>query len=168
MDTLRQRAAAEPTNWTVRQRLAEALLEDGDREEGLQELEVVMLGLERSHDLDSARSVADEIIRLNPNSVRHHQKRVEYAFRANDKPRLAEAYLQLADSLFRAGHADKARAVYQRVLELAPDDPRAQAALSCRPLSSRRKAARSDTTSDTLPKICRRNWRAFVAAKIRR
>ncbi|HXB25253.1 MAG TPA: tetratricopeptide repeat protein [Gemmatimonadaceae bacterium] len=130
VDTLRQRAAAEPTNWTVRQRLAEALLEDGDREEGLQELEVVMLGLERSHDLDSARSVADEIIRLNPNSVRHHQKRVEYAFRANDKPRLAEAYLELADSLFRAGHADKARAVYQRVLELAPDDPRAQAALS--------------------------------------
>jgi tetratricopeptide (TPR) repeat protein len=74
--------------------------------------------------------VADEIIRLTPNSVRHHQKRVEYAFRAADKPRLAEAYLELADSLFRAGHADKARAVYQRVLELAPDDPRAQAALS--------------------------------------
>jgi tetratricopeptide (TPR) repeat protein len=130
VDTLRQRAAAEPTNWAVRQRLAEALLEDGDREEGLQELEIVMLGLERSHDLDSARSVADEIIRLNPNSVRHHQKRVEYAFRATDKPRLAEAYLALADALFRAGHADKARAVYQRVLELAPDDPRAQVALS--------------------------------------
>jgi tetratricopeptide (TPR) repeat protein len=130
VDKLRQRAAAEPTNWTVRQRLAEALLEDGNRDEGLQELEVVMLGLERSHDLEGARSVADEIIRLNPNSVRHHQKRVEYAFRAADKPRLAEAYLELADSLFRAGHADKARAVYQRVLELAPDDPRAQAALS--------------------------------------
>jgi tetratricopeptide (TPR) repeat protein len=130
VDTLRQRATAEPTNWAVRQRLAEALLEDGDRDEGLQELEVVMLGLERSHDLDGARSVADEIIRLNPNSVRHHQKRVEYAFRAADKPRLAGAYLALADALFRAGHADKARAVYQRVLELAPDDPRAQAALS--------------------------------------
>ncbi len=130
VDRLRQRATAEPTNWTVRQRLAEALLEDGEREEGLQELEVVMIGLERSHDIEGARSVADEIIRLNPNSVRHHQKRVEYAFRAADKPRLAEAYLHLADALFRAGHADKARAVYQRVLELAPDDPRAQAALS--------------------------------------
>ena len=130
VDTLRERAAAEPTNWMIRQRLAEALLEDGDRDEGLQELEVVMLGLERSHDLDGARSVADEIIRLSPNSVRHHQKRVEYAFRAADKPRLAQVYLELADALFRAGHADKARAVYQRVLELAPDDPRAQVALS--------------------------------------
>jgi tetratricopeptide (TPR) repeat protein len=130
VDTLRQRVAAEPTNWVARQRFAEALLEDGRRDEGLQELEVVMLGFERSHNLEGARSVADEIIRLNPNSVRHHQKRVEYAFRAADKPRLAEAYLQLADALFRAGHADKARAVYQRVLELAPDDPRAQAALS--------------------------------------
>jgi tetratricopeptide (TPR) repeat protein len=74
--------------------------------------------------------VADEIIRLNPNSVRHHQKRVEYAFRTNDRARLPEAYLELADGLFRSGQADKARAVYQRVLELAPDDARAQAALS--------------------------------------
>jgi len=74
--------------------------------------------------------MADVIIRLNPNSVRHHQKRVEYAFRTNDRARLPEAYLELADALFRSGQADKARAVYQRVLELAPDDARAQAALS--------------------------------------
>jgi tetratricopeptide (TPR) repeat protein len=89
-----------------------------------------MVGFERAHDLDAAASVADEIIRLNPNSVRHHQKRVEYAFRASDKKRLAEGYLELADALFRSGQADKARTVYQRVLELSPDDVRAQAALS--------------------------------------
>src|SRR5581483_5014726 len=33
VDTRRERAAAEPTNWAIRQRLAEALLEDGDRDE---------------------------------------------------------------------------------------------------------------------------------------
>ena len=130
VDRLRARVQAEPGNWAARQQFAEALLEDGEREAGLQELEVVMLGLERSHDLEGARTVANEIIRLNPNSVKHHQKRVEYAFRAADKPRLAEAYIELADALFRAGHAEKARVVYQRVLELAPNDARAQAALS--------------------------------------
>jgi tetratricopeptide (TPR) repeat protein len=130
VDRLRARVQAEPGNWAVRQQFAEALLDDGDREAGLQELEVVMLGLERSHDLEGARGVADEIIRLNPNSVKHHQKRVEYAFRAADKPRLADAYIELADALFRAGQAEKAKVVYQRVLELAPSDPRAQAALS--------------------------------------
>jgi tetratricopeptide (TPR) repeat protein len=130
VDKLRARVQAEPGNWAVRRQFAEALLDDGDRDAGLQELEVVMVGLERSHDLEGARTVADEIIRLNPNSVKHHQKRVEYAFRAADKPRLADAYIELADALFRAGQAEKARVVYQRVLELAPNDPRAQAALS--------------------------------------
>jgi tetratricopeptide (TPR) repeat protein len=124
------RVEASPTDWGLRRQLAEALFEGGDRDGGLRELEVAMIGLERGQDLDGARSMADEIIRLNPNSVRHHQKRVEYAFRTNDRSRLPEAYLELADALFRSGQADKARAVYHRVLELAPQDPRAQAALS--------------------------------------
>jgi tetratricopeptide (TPR) repeat protein len=129
-DALRVRAAANPGDWDLRRRLAEALLDAGERDNGLQELEVAMIGLERAQDLEAAHSVADEIIRLKPNSVRHHQKRVEYAFRTNDRARLPEAYLELADALFRSGQADKARAVYHRVLELAPDDARAQAALS--------------------------------------
>ena len=129
-DSLRVRVEASPTDWALRHQLAEALFEGGDRDGGLRELEVAMIGLERGQDLDGARSMADEIIRLNPNSVRHHQKRVEYAFRTNDRSRLPEAYLELADALFRSGQADKARAVYHRVLELAPQDPRAQAALS--------------------------------------
>ena len=127
---LRDQVAADESNWELRRRYAEALLECGEREGGLEELEHAMIGFERAHDLDTAASVADEIIRLNPNSVRHHQKRVEYAFRASDKKRLSESYLELADALFRSGQADKARTVYQRVLELSPSDVRAQAALS--------------------------------------
>ena len=129
-DALFVKVEANPQDWGLRRQLAEALLDDGDREAGLRELEALMIGLERAQDLEGARSMADVIIRLNPNSVRHHQKRVEYAFRTNDRTRLPEAYLELADALFRSGQADKARAVYQRVLELAPDDARAQAALS--------------------------------------
>ncbi|HEX6058713.1 MAG TPA: tetratricopeptide repeat protein [Gemmatimonadaceae bacterium] len=127
---LRDQVAADESNWELRRRYAEALLECGEREGGLEELEHAMIGFERAHDIDAAASVADEIIRLNPNSVRHHQKRVEYAFRASDKKRLSESYLELADALFRSGQADKAKTVYQRVLELSPDDVRAQAALS--------------------------------------
>ena len=130
VDLLRLRADEDPTNWTLRRHLAEAMLDDGDREGGLQELEQAMIGFEKANDLESARSVAAEIIRLEPDSVRHHQKRVEYAFRTNDKPRLVEAYLELANALFRTGQADKSRAVYQRVLELSPDDVRAMAALT--------------------------------------
>ena len=130
VDGLRARAAAEPDNWSLRRQLGEALLDDGDREAGLAELDAVMIGYERLGDLDTARGVAAEIIRVEPNSVRHHQKGVEYAFRTNDKPHLTEAYVQLADALFRTGQQDKARAVYQRVIELAPEDVRARAALA--------------------------------------
>ena len=130
LDDLRSRVNADTGNASLRRALAEALFERGAREEGLSELELAMIGFERASDLDGASSVADEIIRLNPNSVRHHQKRVEYAFRTNDRSRLVDAYLELADALFRSGQADKARTVYQRVLELAPDEIRAQAALT--------------------------------------
>jgi tetratricopeptide (TPR) repeat protein len=126
---LRVRLEDEPNNWTLHREFAEALLDDGEREEGLKELELALAGFEKDGDLEAARSVADEIVRLNPSSVRHHQKRVEYAFRANDKPRLANAYLELADALFREGQADKAKVVYSRVLEIIPDDLRARAAL---------------------------------------
>src|SRR5439155_16524547 len=108
-------------------------LEAGDREGGVRELEAAMSGYERSGDLATAMSVADEIVRVDPGSVKHHQKRVEYAYRTNDRPQLVEAYLALADALFRGGQVDKSRTIYQRVLELSPDDMRAQAAISAMP-----------------------------------
>jgi tetratricopeptide (TPR) repeat protein len=127
--TLRIKVEDEPENWALRRQLGEALLEDGERDEGTRELEVALAGFDRANDLDSAASVVDEIVRINPGSVRFHQKRVEYAFRASDKNRTGEAYLALADALFRDGQAERARQVYHRVLELLPGDARAEAAL---------------------------------------
>ena len=130
VDALRARVRAAESDWELRRRLAEALFEAGDRDGGLQELERAMIGYEHAGDLDGAGSVVDEIVRVQPNSVRHHQKRVEYAVRGGDKPRLADAYVQLADALFRGGQTEMARAVYHRVLDLVPDDVRARAALT--------------------------------------
>lgn len=118
-----------PDDWALRRALGEAMLEAGDRENGIQELESAMAGADRAGDLDLASSLAEEIARIEPEAVRHHQKRVEYAFRTNDRTRLIEAYISLADSLLRSDQADKARTVYQRVLDLAPDELRAQTAL---------------------------------------
>ncbi|HEY9427877.1 MAG TPA: tetratricopeptide repeat protein, partial [Gemmatimonadaceae bacterium] len=118
-----------PEDWEARRRLAEALLETGDRHGGLAELEAAMLGLERAGDLRSANALVDEIIRVEPHTVRYHQKRVEYAVRTNDRSLLAEAYYSLAESLFQMGEIEKSRAVYARVLELSPGDPRVRAAL---------------------------------------
>jgi len=128
-DRLRLDVAHAPAAWDLHRQLAEALLEQGDRAGGLAELEATMFGYEREGNLAAASHSADELIRVEPDSVRYHQKRVEYAVRANDKPQLVDAYLALAESLFRSGQLDKSRAVYGRVLELSPADARAASAL---------------------------------------
>lgn len=130
---LGERMAAAPTDFSIRRQFAEALLENGDRTGALRELEAAMAGFEQQGDLDTAGSIAEEIVRLEPKSIRHHQKRVEFAFRANDRTRLAEAYVELADALLVDGQAFKARAVYQRVLDIRPEDLRAQAAIESIP-----------------------------------
>jgi tetratricopeptide (TPR) repeat protein len=129
VEMLRALVDEQPADHYKRQQLGEALLESGHRDDGLRELESAMIGFERGDDLDAAASIADEIVRIDPESVRHHQKRVEYAFRTNERGRLIEAYVALADALFRGGQMDKSRAIYHRVIDLAPEDIRAQAAL---------------------------------------
>src|SRR5690606_32616345 len=81
VELLETLADTDPADFAVRRRLAEARLESGDREGGLADLEVAMVGFERAENLADAASVADEIARISPDSVRIHQKRVEYAFR---------------------------------------------------------------------------------------
>ena len=130
VEALQRALEVDGNDHALRRRLGEAMLESGDRDGALRELETAMAGFERVDDLDSASSLADEIARLTPEAVRIHQKRVEYAFRTNDRTRLIAAYLDLGQALSDAGQPEKARAVYQRVLDLAPDDLRAQVALS--------------------------------------
>lgn len=129
VDSLRDQLADSPDDAGLRRQYAEALLDDGQRDDGIAELELSLAGYERDGDLDTAASIAEEIVRLAPKVIRYHQKRVEFAFRANDRRKLAEAYVELADALLVDGQGPKARVVYQRVLEIAPDDIRAQAAL---------------------------------------
>src|SRR5207237_6153759 len=65
--------------------------------------------------------------------------RVELAYRTGDKAPLLEAYLSLGDALARLGATDKAIAVYGRVQEHDPENPRAAAALAA--LSDRPRAS---------------------------
>lgn len=129
VSALRELVEATPSDPWLRRRLAEALLETGERERGLRELDAAMQGVEQEGDLDAAREIAKEFLRLVPDSVRHHQKCVEYAVRSGERGLLIDAYASLADALFRSGDHDKARAVYGRVVELEPNEARAVQAL---------------------------------------
>src|SRR5882762_9093633 len=124
------RVADSPGDPEAHQALGEALVEQGDRERGIEELDLATAGFENGGNLAYARELVDEVLRLDPNSVRHRQKAVEFAFKAGDKARLVDAYLELADALLRSDLPEKARAVYARVAEHDPKNDRAKAAIA--------------------------------------
>jgi tetratricopeptide (TPR) repeat protein len=130
IDELESRVADSPDDPEAHQALGEALIEQGDRERGIEELDLATGGFENGGNLRQARDLVDEVLRLDPNSVRHRQKAVEFAFKAGDKTRLVDAYLELADALLRSDLPEKARAVYARVAEHDPKNDRAKGALS--------------------------------------
>jgi len=129
IDELEARVADDPDDPEAHQALGEALIEEGERERGIEELDHATTGFENLGNLQQARDLVDEILHLDPNSVRHRQKQVEFAFKSGDKVKLIDAYLELADALLRSDLPEKARAVYQRVAEHDPHNERAQAAL---------------------------------------
>jgi tetratricopeptide (TPR) repeat protein len=130
VEDLESGVASDPENADLHRTLAEALIEAGERERGLEELEITLRLHEGAESWGAADGVVREILRLEPNSVRYHQKRVELAFHQGDKSELADAYLGLADALLREGATERARAVYQRVLEHDPLNERAQLGLA--------------------------------------
>ncbi|HXY18835.1 MAG TPA: tetratricopeptide repeat protein [Gemmatimonadales bacterium] len=126
IEELESRVATNASDWGAHRLLGEALIEVGQRDRAFSEFDTALEGLEQSDDLDGAYAIAEELLRLDPNSVRYHQKCVELAYRQGDRPRLAGAYLELADALLRSGEAEKALAVYERVLEHDPGNQRAR------------------------------------------
>ena len=130
IEELEAQVADDPDDPEAHQALGESLIEAGERERGIEELDHATTGFENRGKLPHAQDLVDEILRLDPNSVRHRQKQVEFAFKSGDKVKLIDAYVELADTLLRGDLPDKARAVYQRVAEHDPGNARATAALA--------------------------------------
>jgi tetratricopeptide (TPR) repeat protein len=126
---LEDRVLEDPDDPEGHRALGEALLATGEQLRGQEELELALAGYEGREDWQRAGDLVNELIRLDPNGVRYHQKRVEIGFRSGDRSRLIEAYLELADALLRVGALDKAVAVYRRVSEHDPGNQRALGAL---------------------------------------
>ncbi len=126
---LEDRVLEDPDDPEAHRALGEALLAAGEQLRGQEELELALAGYEGREDWPHATDLIHELIRLDPNGVRYHQKRVEIAFRSGERSKLIEAYLELADALLRVGALDKALAVYRRVSEHDPGNSRALAAL---------------------------------------
>jgi tetratricopeptide (TPR) repeat protein len=120
----------DPENPDIHLALAEKLLAAGETGRVTEELELALAGFEDRQDWARASQMADRLVQLAPDSIAHHQKRVELAYRTGDRGPLLEAYMGLGDALAKSGALDKAAAVYNRVIEHDPGNQRAAAALA--------------------------------------
>jgi tetratricopeptide (TPR) repeat protein len=126
---LENRVLDDPENPDVHLALAEKLLSLGEADRVTEELELALAGFEDRQDWGRASEMVDRLVKLAPDSISHHQKRVELAYRMGDRGPLLEAYLGLGDALAKSGALDKAAAVYGRVIEHDPGNVRAASAL---------------------------------------
>lgn len=129
LTALEDRVLDDPDNPEVHRGLGEALLATGQHERGVEELDIALARFEELEDWDRADDVAQELARLEPSGIRYFQKMVELAYRGGHRGRVIDAYLELGDALVRVGSVEKALAVYGRVAEHEPDNPRARAAI---------------------------------------
>jgi tetratricopeptide (TPR) repeat protein len=120
----------DPDNPALHLRLADRLLSGGEEIRGLEELELALAGYERLGEWPRAAELSERLVVLAPDTIRHHQKRVELAFRSGERAPLLAAYLALGDALARAGASEKAMAVFGRVHEHDPGNAHAIAALA--------------------------------------
>jgi tetratricopeptide (TPR) repeat protein len=127
---LEDRVLDDPENPDVHLAMANGLVAAGDMGRVEEELALALAGYEDREDWVRAAEMADRLVELTPDSVSHHQKRVELAYRAGDRGPLLEAYLGLGDALSKSGALEKAIAVYGRVIEHDPQHARAAAALA--------------------------------------
>jgi tetratricopeptide (TPR) repeat protein len=119
----------DPDNPELHRQLSARLLESGEETRGLEELELALDGYERLGEWSRATEVAERLVALAPGTIRHHQKRVELAFRSGERAPLIAAYLSLGDALAGMGATEKAIAVFGRVHEHDPENAHAATAL---------------------------------------
>jgi tetratricopeptide (TPR) repeat protein len=86
---------------------------------------------------DEALKLLVRLIRLEPEVVSRHQKRVEIAYRSGNRNHLIDAYISLAQALERIGAIENAGLVFERVLEHDPENPVALAGLAGLGVSNR-------------------------------
>ena len=130
IEDLEDRILEDPDSGALHRALGDRLARDGDLGRAVEEFVLSITAFERDDAWLPALDAVDALLALEPDAIRHQQKRVELAYRSGNRSRLLGAYMGLAEALVRAEALDKAVAVYRRVLEHDPDNTSARDALA--------------------------------------
>ena len=133
----------------------ELSVEDDERRLGagasIGDLDMALEGAIAEGRWDEANKYLIRLIRLEPEVVSRHQKRVEIAYRSGNREYLVDAYISLAQALERIGATENAGLVFERVLEHDPENPVALAGLAGLGVAQRGPAGPSEPTDSFDP-----------------
>lgn len=129
LDRLRSLALGEPADPEARAELVALLRERARDAEAVEFLAAATREYAGRGAYAAALESVRELLAIRPHDPLLLQRQVEYAFRCGLKEPLVEALRELAHGLRRMGRVEPSRAVFRRLLELAPQDAEARAAL---------------------------------------
>lgn len=141
---LRMRVQAQPGDAVAWNDLASLLRERGDAAGAAAALREAHQGIAAAGHYAAAVGVVRQLLEDDSRDTGLFQKQVEYAFRSGDRSLLVRAYLDLGGNLLKTS-APKAQVVYQRVLDLDPQNAEARARLAPPPAAVASVPARSET-----------------------
>ncbi|CAN5336106.1 hypothetical protein BH23GEM4_BH23GEM4_06800 [soil metagenome] len=133
LDRLRSAALGEPADAAARAEVIALLRERGRDAEAAEFLDAAAREYAARGAYAAALESVRELLAIRPGDSTLLQRQVEYAFRCGVKEPLVEALRELARGLRRLGREEPSRAVFRRLLELAPHDAEARAALEPAP-----------------------------------
>ena len=125
-------SAPEPLkqDWATNVELGDLLVEIGSTQEALDQYHTAANGYLADGNITKSIAIYKKIAELQPLELRSRQKLVEISLQANQPEAMVDAYLGLAECLYRRELKEQAAAVYQKVLEIDPVNETALESLS--------------------------------------
>lgn len=117
-------------DWATNVELGDLLVEIGSTQEALDQYHTAANGYLNDGNIEKSISIYKKIAELQPLELRSRQKLVEIALQTNQPQAMVDAYLGLAECLYRRELKEQAAAVYQKVLEIDPVNETALESLS--------------------------------------
>jgi hypothetical protein len=126
-DELQDAADRSPQDWALRRRLAEALFEVGARERGLSELQASLTGFSQGGQLEVAADISDELVRISPERIAYHQKRVDWVLKGGWRQGTRPRWLGMGTKHRRTRSAPCSNSILGQALRRPPAAPPAPA-----------------------------------------
>ena len=117
-------------DWATNVELGDLLVEIGSVQEALDQYHTAANGYLGDGNIDKSITIYKKIAELQPLELRSRQKLVEISLQSNQPEAMVDAYLGLAECLYRRELKEQAAAVYQKVLEIDPVNETALESLS--------------------------------------